>query len=147
MFAGGICLSLALAGGPPAVFLPWEHFTLAWMHSIEKVRWEEDYAVVRDAGGVWSLQAVESRVKGSGAGMDPPPGAVWRDGWFVHRPAAIRVDVLRLSRSDFVPDYELCTATGCHPLSHHLPSDGGTTLVQACGAGQLRTQPGSGNSG
>jgi len=47
----GICLTLmgALHTGatPPSgpVFLPGSAFTLAWTHSIEKVRWEEDYEV------------------------------------------------------------------------------------------------------
>ena len=39
---------------------------------------------------------------------------------------------LHLSRSEFVPDYELCLAEGCLPMSHWLPSDGGLTVVTAC---------------
>ena len=44
----GICLALAAAGPPAAadvVFVAADRFTLVWMHSIERVRWEEDYRV------------------------------------------------------------------------------------------------------
>lgn len=57
----GVCLALA-AGVPPegeaalpsardarVHFEPQTRFTLAWTHSIEKTRWEEDYQVKRDA--------------------------------------------------------------------------------------------------
>ena len=57
-------------------------FTLSWTHSVEKTRWEEDWAIT-PAG----LQIVEARVKGSGAGMDPADGAVLRDGWWVYAPS------------------------------------------------------------
>lgn len=147
LFVAGICLSLAWSGSPPAVFLPLERFTLAWTHSIEKVRWEEDYAVVWDRDQGWLLEALESRVQGSGAGMEPPPDARWRDGWFDYRPMAKPVKALHLSRSDFVPDYELCTTSGCRSLADHLPSDGGTTLVQACRGSGVRSGPASGSSG
>ena len=51
-------------------------FTLSWTHSVERVRWEEDWRVT-PAG----LEIVEARVKGSGAGMEPPPDAVLKNGW------------------------------------------------------------------
>ena len=43
----GICLALATtaAGAAAPVFIPAQQVTLAWSHSIEKQRWEEDYAV------------------------------------------------------------------------------------------------------
>lgn len=143
---GGICLSLALGAGSPVVFVPLERFTLAWTHSIERVRWEEDYAVVPD-GARWQLLAVQTRIKGSGAGMEPPPDAQWRGGWYVYAPANRHPAMLTLSRSAFVPDYELCTAEGCRPLADHLPSDGGTTVVRACGANALKPPSESESSG
>jgi hypothetical protein len=42
-------------------------FTLVWTHSIEKVDWQEDWHVTPDG-----LELVQARVKGSGAGMEPP---------------------------------------------------------------------------
>jgi hypothetical protein len=56
-------------------------FSLAWTHSVEKTRWEEDWRIVGDR-----LEIVEARVKGSGAGMEPPDGAVLKDGWWVYAP-------------------------------------------------------------
>ena len=41
----GICLALAAAPADPPVFVAAQRFTLAWTHSIEKVRWEERYEV------------------------------------------------------------------------------------------------------
>lgn len=139
----GLCLASALA----SAFVPGQQFTLAWVHSIEKVRWEEDYRVeVRQAPapdvGAGSaspagtrLVATEARVRGSAAGMEPPPHAVLRGGWFAYAPQDRYPQELRLSRSEFVPDYELCTgpgATACRPLNHWLASDGSTTTVHAC---------------
>ncbi len=133
----GVCLALAaLAAAPGHVpaFIATERFTLAWTHSIEKVRWEEDYAVVRqgspNAHAV--LKAVAARVKGSAAGMEPPPDAVLDNGWFHYTPAQGFPAELRLSRSEFVPDYELCLKGACRPLSDWLPSDGGVTQLTAC---------------
>ncbi len=65
-----------LAGGKVAVMAA-SVFTLAWTHSVEKTLWEEDW-LVTSAG----LQPVEARVKGSGAGIDPPEGSVLEDGWW-----------------------------------------------------------------
>ena len=56
-------------------------FTLSWTHSVEKTRWEEDWRVT-PAG----LEIVEARVKGSGAGMEPPADAVLENGWWVYAP-------------------------------------------------------------
>jgi hypothetical protein len=130
----GICLSLAAAlNGAPAVFVPATEFTLAWTHSIEKVRWEEDYAVRLDALNVQpELQAVQARVRGSAAGMEPPPDAVLQQGWYHYTPAITTPPELRLTRSEFTPDYEVCLLGRCQPLADWLPSDGGITLLKPC---------------
>ena len=135
----GVCLVLAAMGSAPGhapAFVATDHFTLAWTHSIEKVRWEEDYAVVRPStpGAMPQLHATEARVKGSAAGMEPPPDAVLQNGWFQYKPTQRFPMALRLSRSEFVPDYELCMNGTCRPLSHWLPSDGGVTQLTACQA-------------
>ena len=56
----GICLALAAAPAA-SIFVPAERFTLAWTHSIEKVRWEEDYAVL--PGPPATLRALQARVR------------------------------------------------------------------------------------
>ncbi|MGH8487100.1 MAG: DUF1850 domain-containing protein, partial [Pseudomonas sp.] len=52
----GLCLGLA---GVVLSELPLTDFTLAWTHTIEKIRWEEDYRVTP-----LGLQLGEARVKG-----------------------------------------------------------------------------------
>ncbi|MBA3589261.1 DUF1850 domain-containing protein [Methylibium sp.] len=125
----GVCLALAAASAE-VVFVPAQRFTLAWTHSIEKTRWEEDYKVDLHAGTP-RLRALSARVRGSGAGMEPPPDAVLRKGWYEYQ-AGQPLPPLRLTRSAFTPDYDWCDATGCRPLAAWLPSDGGVTLLHAC---------------
>ena len=129
MAALGICLALAATAAAP-VFLPAERFTLAWTHSIEKVRWEEDYALL--PGPPPRLRALQARVRGSAAGMEPPPDARLQGGWYHYQPATEAPPVLRLTRSEFTPDFDLCLQGACRPMAHWLPSDGGITLLSAC---------------
>lgn len=118
-----LCLSTAVAGVVVAV----NAFTLAWTHSIEKVRWEEDWRV---AGSQLVLEAV--RVRGHAAGMEPAEGAVLRDGFWEWYPEAAHAE-LRLTRSEHTADYTWCAAgQACEPMARLLPSDGGVTRVEVC---------------
>jgi hypothetical protein len=76
-------LSLCLASAGVVKTLSIAAFTLAWTHSIEKVDWQEDWRVTPQG-----LELVQARVKGSGAGMEPPPEARLVDGWFQWQPEA-----------------------------------------------------------
>ena len=128
----GICLSWAALSGP-AVWVPGEHFTLAWTHSIEKVRWEEDYSVQwRGQPASPVLIATEARIRGSGAGMEPPSEAVLQGGLWRYAPSVREPEALPLTRSVYTADFERCDAQGCRPLSDWLPSDGGVTVLRAC---------------
>lgn len=129
----GVCLALAAAGSTP-VFVPGERFTLAWTHSIEKVRWEEDYAVVPGpaVGEPPVLRALTARVRGSAAGMEPPTDAVLRNGWYEYTPKTWSPEGLRLTRSPYTADYGWCVAGQCVSLGTLLPSDGGITLLTPC---------------
>ena len=113
----GVCL---LVAGAVQASLPADTFTLAWRHSVTKTRWEEDWRVEGNR-----LAAVESRVEGSGAGMDPPPGARLADGMWHWRPALAPLPELRLTLSPYTADYRLCTRAGCAPLHAlvHAPAD------------------------
>ena len=130
----GVCLALAaLSPAAAPTFVPGTHFTLSWMHSIEKVRWEEDYVVQAPADRqVLQLYAAQARVQGSAAGMEPPPDAVLRDGWYVYKPSITVTDLLPLTRSEFTADFTLCTDGKCHLMAHWLPSDGGVTNLTPC---------------
>lgn len=144
LVALGVCLALAarlpddgLGRLPDARdarvrFVPEQRFTLAWTHSIEKTRWEENYRVQLDDSGRSSLRLERARIRGSGAGMEPPAGAVLRKGWYEYRPADQPQGALRLTRSGWTPDYDWCASGHCQSLGDLLPSDGGVTLLWAC---------------
>ncbi|HUL57588.1 MAG TPA: DUF1850 domain-containing protein [Usitatibacter sp.] len=120
----GICL----AAGALHAFVATSQFTLAWMHSIEKIRWEEDYRVA----GV-ELRLEEARIRGTGAGMEPPPGAKLVNGVWHYRPATGPLRELRLARSTYTSDYELCIpGAACKPLAAWIPVSAGTTTVTPC---------------
>jgi hypothetical protein len=137
----GICLALAgdaSAAEGATVFVATQRFTLAWTHSIERVRWEEDYEVHATAATVAPvLHAVRSRVRGSAAGMEPGPDAVLRGGWYHYAPATLERAELWLTRSVYTADYELCVdGAACRPLSDWLPSDGWRTRLWPCRRGR-----------
>lgn len=126
----GICLVLAAAPNITPRFVPVRNFTLAWVHSIEKVRWEEDYST--DFDGAPVLLAGQARIKGSAAGMEPPAEAVLDNGWYTYQPDVRPAVPLRLTRSAYTPDYDWCTGDRCVPLSAIMPRDGGVTLLYPC---------------
>ena len=131
----GICLQLAAASAAVTpVFVPVQHFSLAWEHSIEKVRWEEDYRVQAGAPGRDDpvLLATQARIQGSAAGMEPPADAHFADGWYHYVPAQMQHHELRLTRSEFTADYQWCDTQGCRPMSAIIPRDGGVTLMWPC---------------
>ncbi len=121
----GLCLAVATS---IATALPVERFTLAWTHSVEKVSWEEDWRI---DPARHSLVLVESRLRGSGAGMDPPDGAVLRQGVW-HAPGGLEVPRLRLALSEFTDDWRLCTVAGCQPLLERVEARTGAVELFAC---------------
>jgi len=125
----GLCLTLAGVLQAP-VFVPARAFTLAWTHTIERQRWEEDYEIL--PGPPARIHAIQARVRGSGAGMEPPANAQLKGSWYEYRPDEPWPAELRLMRSEFAPDYELCRRGVCHPLSYWLASDGGVTVLRPC---------------
>lgn len=107
---------LCLAAGKILLTIPVTSFTLAWTHSIEKTRWEEDWYIADR-----QLIIREARIKGAGAGMEPPPGAQLKNGTWHYRPAAQPPGSILLTHSPYAAGYELCTGQACQPLSHLLP--------------------------
>lgn len=121
--------ALCLVAGSLQVQLPASHFTLRWQHSIEKLDWEEDYAI---AGGWLLLQS--ARVRGSGAGMEPPPHAYYERGVWHYRvaPAQRWSRSVVLTRSEFAQDYVLCANGQCHALAYWVPLAAGNTTLEPC---------------
>jgi hypothetical protein len=110
--ASGCSLSLCLASAGIVKVLSVAAFTLAWTHSIEKVDWQEDWRVSSRG-----LELVQARVKGSGAGMEPPPDARLVDGWFQWQPKRAPTPEVALGNSGAAGEWRLCIDGKCRTLS------------------------------
>jgi hypothetical protein len=112
-------MPICIAAGGVATALVLNAFTIAWTHSIEKIRWEEDYRIEGAA-----LRLTEARIAGSGAGMDPPPGARLEGGVWHYTPPLASLPELRLTHSSYTAGYELCHDGRCEPLETYAPQAG-----------------------
>ena len=118
-------MSVCLIAGGKAVVVAAAAFTLSWTHSVEKIRWEEDWRLT-PAG----LELVEARVKGSGAGMDVPDGAVLEDGAWRYRPTLPPQQSISLASSGATGSgWKLCGETGCHEVG---ASAGAALTITPC---------------
>jgi len=105
-------MSLCILAAGKTTVLAVSAFTLAWTHSVERTRWEEDWTV--EAAG---LRLVSARVKGSGAGMEPAEGAVLKDGWWTYRPVLPPMPSLVLAASGATGEgWTLCAAGECREI-------------------------------
>ncbi|WP_449379376.1 DUF1850 domain-containing protein [Bradyrhizobium sp. UFLA05-112] len=124
---GGVSLCLLSAGSVKALALT--GFTLVWTHSIEKVDWQEDWRIT-PAG----LELVQARVKGSGAGMEPPPEARLIDGWFQWQPKRSPMQEVVLGNSGVAGEWRLCSEGQCRTLSEIFghPIGANVTMMKVC---------------
>ena len=104
-------------------------FTLAWTHSIEKIEWQEDWHVTPQG-----LELVEARVKGSGAGMEPPPEARLVNDWFEWAPKIAPLPQVVLGNSGLAGEWRICTKGHCRTLSDVLGRKLGAepTVMKIC---------------
>ena len=126
---GGCGLSLCLLSAGVVKTLSITAFTLVWTPSIEKVDWQEDWRVTPQG-----LELVQARVKGSGAGMEPPADARLVDGWFQWRPARAPMPEVVLGNSGAAGEWRLCGAGHCRTLSEifERPVGANVTTMRAC---------------
>jgi len=120
---------LCVSGGGVTVKLIASAFTLVWVHSIEKTP-VEDAWVIEDA----RLRLVESRIKGSGAGVEPGPDARLVDGWLRWAPEHPMRDRVTLRRSGYAGtgDWTLCLSGDCHPLGDIVPPAADPVTLEPC---------------
>lgn len=126
---GGRSLSLCLASAGVVKTLQVAAFTLAWTHSIEKTAWQEDW-LVTPAG----LTLQQARIKGTGAGMEPPPDARLVNGWFQWSPQPMPRAEVVLGNSGAAGEWHLCAAGRCQTLSEIFrhPIGANVTTMRAC---------------
>jgi len=118
----GLCIGLI---GATIHVLPADAVTLRWVHTVEGTPWEEDLVV---EGGALRLR--EARIKRSGAGMDPPPDAVWTGGWWRYIPNIAPLTEIVLANSEFADGYTVCWGQGvCLPLDRFISKGSQAKIV------------------
>ena len=118
-----ICL---LAGAVVAPLFT-EHLTLRWTHSVEKIPWEEDWQEI--AGG---LKLAATRVRGSGAGMEPADDARLVDGAWTWTPRLPVLPQIVLRRSGATEDWLVCIAGRCVPMGVYVGPQADPVVMAPC---------------
>jgi hypothetical protein len=119
-------MSICVLAAGKTMLMAGAAFTLSWTHSVEKTQWREEW-IATPAG----LKVVTARIQGSGAGMDPPDGAILKDGWWTYRPEVKPQPRLVLAASGATQEgWTLCTANDCLTIGGE---PGAPAVVTACG--------------
>jgi len=121
---------LCLAAGNVIAPLMAGAITLAWTHSVEKITWEEDWRA-----GPAGIEMVEARVRGSGAGMEPPPDAEFVNGAWSWRPRIPAQKEVWLRRSGATSDWRVCREGDCRPMEFYVPSSADPVALTVCSGG------------
>jgi hypothetical protein len=120
-------MALCLIAAGKTTVLAGSLFTLSWTHSVERTRWEEDWRIT-PAG----LEILEARIRGSGAGMEPPESSVLRDGWWVYRPALPAQRQVTLAQSAATGEgWTLCAQGSCVAFGSRAADP---AVIRPCGA-------------
>lgn len=101
--------------------------TLAWTHSVEKIAWEEDWR-----SGPAGLELVEARVRGSGAGMEPPPEAKLAHGVWSWKPNLPPQAQVIMRRSGATADWRICISGQCRPMEVYVPAGADPVVMKVC---------------
>lgn len=121
-------MSLCLTAGATTLVLAWSTFTLSWTHSVEKTVWQEEWRVGTDG-----LEVVEARIRGTGAGMEPPATARFENGWWTYRPSLAPLPRLVLARSDATAEWRICSGDGeCLDLHRLAPGADAPLILNPC---------------
>jgi len=120
-------MEICLLAGAKAVSLGAAALTLAWTHSVEKTQWEEDWRLTPQG-----LILTESRIQGSGAGMDPPPEARFDGKWYRWRPDLPPLREVILRRSGKAGDWTICRNGRCQFAGELVPADADPVTMAKC---------------
>jgi hypothetical protein len=116
-------MSLCVLAAGKLTVLAVSAFTLSWTHSVEKTRWEESWQVTPQG-----LVATSARVEGSGAGMEPPRGAVFDGSGWRYEPDLPSQQRLVLADSGTAGAWRLCAGDLCMSLG----GGQGTITLESC---------------
>ncbi len=119
-------MSLCLIAGGVTVRVAATAFMLVWTHSVQKTEWQEDWRIAGD-----TLQIVQARIKGSGAGMEPGADAVLKNGWWEWAPKVPPLPEIALRRSGAVADWRLCVDGACR-TPEQLGVTGDPAVLRPC---------------
>lgn len=107
-------MPVCLIEGAKLTVIATQAFTLAWTHTVEKTGWEEDWRLDTTVN---ALVVETARIKGSGAGMEPPDDARLIDGWWQYHPKNRRLHELRLANHGGVAGaWHICADGTCRDL-------------------------------
>ena len=120
-------MMLCLVAGALSVPLLAPSATLAWTHSVEKIVWEEEWRAT-PAGVV----LVQARVRGSGAGMDPPPEARFEGGVWTWTPKVPPQAQVLLRRSGSTADWRVCVSGTCRAMDSYVPAEADPVALSTC---------------
>ena len=105
-------MTLCIAEGGLVLALAVENFTLHWTHSVTRGIWWERWELSADG-----LRPVEARITGSGAGMEPPEGAILINGAWSYIPdLPPQHQVLLAASGATAGGWTLCATGICHDL-------------------------------
>lgn len=119
--------SLCLLAGGLIIALGAERIDLRWTHSVERIEWAETWEA-RGNG----LRLIEARIRGSGAGMEIPDGAVLREGAWVFKPDHPPIDSLALRRSGATDDWRICFNNQCRMMADIVPAAADPVTLAPC---------------
>lgn len=132
-------MSICIAAAGKIVSLAASLVTLSWTHSVERVPWEEDWRLENGR-----LALVEARVKGSGAGMEPPSDARLIGGWWHYHPELPPLPRIVLAASATTGSgWRICGDGRCQTFAA-LPDAAEPITIEPCAvdtAGSTATRP------
>ncbi|MGU3400883.1 DUF1850 domain-containing protein [Brucellaceae bacterium D45D] len=87
-------------------------FSLSWTHSVQKTEWFEKWKITPTG-----LMLTEAKVKGSGAGMEPPADSKLINGWWSYKPILPEQKSVILASSGATDSgWRLCASDRCIDL-------------------------------
>ena len=120
-------MSLCIVATGAVLSIAATDFSLSWTHSVEKTEWREAWRVAPDG-----LVLEEAAVRGSGAGMEPPPEARLVEGSYRWKPEPAPVPEIVLRRAPQADDWTLCAAGRCEPLGKWIGHEADPVTLRAC---------------